>query len=55
MKVHFSQISKNSSKCDGPLVEIGVVDGTLQLQVGLALDTNWSGRRDTTAPSGMGP
>ena len=45
----------DSSKWDGPLTLIGVVDGTQQLQVRWAPDTNWSGRWDTTAQSGMGP
>ena len=37
------------------LALIGVVDVTRQVQVGWAPSTNWSGRWDTTAPSGMGP
>ena len=38
----------DSSKWDGPLTLIGVVDGTRQLQVGLAPSTNWSGRHDSS-------
>ena len=37
------------------LALIGVVDVTRQLQVRWAPSTDWSGRWDTTGPSGIGP